>query len=98
MSFCIVQQKSTESTAKDVHLPSLFSPARIALAALAVLALSTPRAQPGFQMARAFDAGAAPVFVAAGDFNGDGLMDLAVANYDASGTDDSGKDLTLSIL
>src|SRR5690349_21472181 len=36
---------------------------------------------PSFAAARTFDAGAGPVYVAVGDFNGDGKTDLAVANY-----------------
>jgi hypothetical protein len=41
---------------------------------------------PSFAAARRFDAGTNPVFVAVGDFNGDGKPDLAVADdgYDAS--------------
>src|SRR5258707_624144 len=34
-----------------------------------------------FQAARHFAVGDYPVFVAVGDFNGDGVQDLAVANY-----------------
>src|SRR5438105_4838204 len=34
-----------------------------------------------FLTAPTYSAGAAPVFVARGDFNGDGIPDLAVANY-----------------
>jgi hypothetical protein len=52
----------------------------MALAALTLLALDTPRAQPGFQAPLAFDAGSNPSSVAVGDFNGDGILDLAVAN------------------
>jgi hypothetical protein len=39
-----------------------------------------PRIVPGFIAARAFDAGVVPYSVALGDFNGDGISDLAVAN------------------
>jgi hypothetical protein len=52
----------------------------MALAALALLALETPRAQPGFQAPLSFETGQIPVFVAVGDFNGDGIPDLATAN------------------
>jgi serine/threonine protein kinase/Flp pilus assembly protein TadD len=48
-------------------------PVGVALAALALLALDTPRAQSGFQAPLAFDAGANPVSVAVGDFNRDGI-------------------------
>src|SRR2546428_6100846 len=36
---------------------------------------------PSFAAARTFDAGSSPVWVAVGDFNGDGKFDLAVANF-----------------
>jgi hypothetical protein len=39
-----------------------------------------------FQAPRAFSAGANPWFVAVADFNGDGLLDLAVANFDPLGS------------
>jgi hypothetical protein len=55
-------------------------PVGIALAVLAQLALGTPRAQSGFQAPLAFDAGSNSVSVAVGDFNGDGIPDLAIAN------------------
>jgi tetratricopeptide (TPR) repeat protein len=55
-------------------------PLGLALAALALLALDPPRAQPGFQAPVSFETGRAPVFVAVGDFNGDGIPDLATAN------------------
>jgi hypothetical protein len=42
--------------------------------------LSAPRAEPGFQASLSFDAGSNPVSVAVGDFNRDGVPDLAVAN------------------
>src|SRR5439155_123401 len=54
--------------------------AGLAMAVLALLALETPRAQPGFQAPLNFDAGADPVFVAVADFDRDGIADLAVAN------------------
>jgi serine/threonine protein kinase/Flp pilus assembly protein TadD len=38
------------------------------------------RAQPGFQAPLSFETGRVPVCVAVGDFNGDGHLDLAVAN------------------
>jgi hypothetical protein len=55
----------------------------MALAALALLALATAHVQAGFETPLAFDAGSNPVFVAVGDFNGDGIADLAVTS-DAS--------------
>src|SRR2546425_10131087 len=38
------------------------------------------RVVPGFLAPLAFDAGSGPVSVTVGDFNGDGHLDLAVAN------------------
>jgi hypothetical protein len=38
------------------------------------------RVVPSFIAARSFDAGKQPVSVAVGDFNGDGIPDLAVAD------------------
>src|SRR5260370_23590169 len=55
-------------------------PAGLVLAVLALLALETPRAQPGFQAPLTFDAGSNPVSVVVGDFTHDGIADLAVAN------------------
>jgi len=52
----------------------------VALATLALLTLGTARAQSGFQAPLSFDTGAAAYAVAVGDFNGDGIPDLAVAN------------------
>jgi hypothetical protein len=40
------------------------------------------RVTPGFIAPLNFDAGSSPAAVAAGDFNGDGIQDVAVANYD----------------
>jgi hypothetical protein len=52
--------------------------------ALALLAFGTPRAQPGFRAPLSFDAGPDPLTnsaaVAVADFNGDGILDLAVGN------------------
>jgi hypothetical protein len=39
------------------------------------------RVVPGFLAPLAFDTGSLPVSVAVGDFNGDGRLDLAVANF-----------------
>jgi hypothetical protein len=52
----------------------------LVLAALALLTLDPPRAQPGFQAPMSFATGQVPVFVASGDFNGDGILDLVTAN------------------
>jgi hypothetical protein len=59
---------------------SVGAPLSMALAASALLALEMPRAQPGFQTSLSFETGPVPVFVAMGDFNGDGIPDLATAN------------------
>src|SRR5439155_566200 len=53
------------------------------------------RIVPGFLAPLAFDAGSGPVSVAVGDFNGDGHLDLAVANV---GTDPSFTDGSVSVL
>ena len=42
------------------------------------------RALPSFVAPRAYDAGSNPASVAVGDFNGDGIPDLAVANADSN--------------
>jgi hypothetical protein len=51
-------------------------PAVIALAAIALIALGTPRASSGFLPPLNFEPGAGPVSVAVGDFNSDGILDL----------------------
>ena len=43
-----------------------------------------PLVLPGFVAPLAFDAGTVPYSVAVGDFNGDGIPDLAVANYSSN--------------
>ena len=53
-------------------------PAGRVLAALTLLTLAAPHVQSGFQAPQSFDTGSVPVFVAVGDFNGDGFADLAV--------------------
>src|SRR5262245_62516108 len=42
------------------------------------------RVVPSFLAPRTFDAGPAPSGVAVGEFNGDGLPDLATANYSSN--------------
>jgi len=37
-----------------------------------------------FEPAQQFDAGISPAYVAVGDFNGDGWLDLAVTNFDGA--------------
>src|SRR5438128_8278020 len=54
--------------------------AGVALEALVLLALGVPRTWAGFHAPVSFDAGSNPVSVAVGDFNRDGIADLAVAN------------------
>src|SRR5437899_4410384 len=54
--------------------------AGFALAALSLLALSTPPASPGLLAPLSFDTGSRPVSVVVGDFNQDGIPDLAVAD------------------
>jgi hypothetical protein len=65
-------------------------PVRIALAALLLLALDTPSAQPGFHTALSFDVGSNPFIVAVADFNRDGIPDLAVANVGQPPSTDQG--------
>jgi hypothetical protein len=79
----IQTHRGTKTIARDGKSVRRY-PAGIALAALALLAVGTPRAQPGFQAPLAFDAGSNPVSVAVGDFNRDGIPDLAVANHDST--------------
>src|SRR5262249_34848923 len=55
-------------------------PLGMSLLALARLALEAPLARPGFQAPPSFETGPVPVSVAVGDFNGDGIPDLATAN------------------
>src|SRR5690349_19662146 len=77
MSFDTLVQERTERIEKTI---CSFSPARIAPAAIVLLVLGTPRAQCGFQAPLSFDTGSGPSSVAVGDFNRDGIPDLAVAN------------------
>jgi hypothetical protein len=70
-------------------------PAGIALAVLALLPLGTARAQASFKAPLSFDAGSNPVSLAVGDFNGDGVTDLAVANAGGTTASDLG---TVAIL
>src|SRR6516165_1965401 len=83
MGFYTLEQQPTERTEKSVPPFPLFAPVGIASATLVLLALGTPRAQSGFQAPLAFDAGSNPVSVSVGDFNGDGIADLVVANHDS---------------
>src|SRR5712671_4764838 len=53
---------------------------------VSVLINNTPFRDVSFQQPRNFAAGDTPFSVAVGDFNGDGVLDLAVANYVAVGS------------
>jgi hypothetical protein len=64
------------------HLPP--AACRFALAALVLLAVDTPHTRSGFHAALSFDTGKQAYSVAVGDFNGDGIPDLAVANVDSN--------------
>ena len=66
----------------------------IALAALALLALSAPQAPAGFPAPLCFETGPVLQSAAVGDFNRDGMLDLAVTN----GGDANGKGMGVSIL
>jgi hypothetical protein len=55
-----------------------------ALAVSSVLVAAAAHAQISFEEARNFPVGSGPVSVAVGDFNRDGLPDLAVANQDSN--------------
>src|SRR5262245_23202523 len=78
------EQEQTETTEQRLPPFSVLPSVRIVLATLALLAFGTPRAQPGFQAPLSFDVGSSPVAVVVGDFNGDGIPDLAVANRDSN--------------
>src|SRR5690242_1609587 len=54
--------------------------AGVLLTLLSLLSLNTSRALPGLQAPLSFDTGSRPVSAAVGDFNQDGIPDLAVAN------------------
>jgi hypothetical protein len=56
------------------------------LAAIALIALGTPRASAGFLAPLNLEPGSGPVSVAVGDFNSDGIPDLAVANLAEPGS------------
>src|ERR1700687_5197069 len=53
---------------------------------VSVLINNTSVGDVSFQQPRSFVAGGSPFSVAVGDFNGDGVPDLAAANYRAAGT------------
>ena len=53
----------------------------ITLGLLSGVALSLPGNRSEFSPAVSYPAGSEPYSVAAGDFNGDGTVDLAVANF-----------------
>ncbi len=56
-----------------------------ALGVCNLLVAGAPQAQGvSFQAARTFEAGSYPYSVAVGDFNGDGVQDLAVANLSSN--------------
>src|SRR4029077_6619241 len=61
--------------------PDLIVADQAARAVSVLLNATTPGSNPSFATQQTFAAGSEPVSVALGDFNGDGLPDLAVANY-----------------
>src|SRR5262245_34372739 len=64
--------------------------ALIATAFLPCTSLGDVCSLPTFGPALPFDAGSNPVFVAVGDFNGDGKLDLAVVNQGSLDNPDQG--------
>ena len=82
MRFCTFFLTRTESRPSWKSIQPVRRPqgAGLVLAMLSLVALSTPRAEPGFLAPLSFDTGLGPVSVALADLDRDGILDLVTAD------------------